>query len=130
MELIDSSWSSSTCPKCNQGSHFVIAPNGSPRKVNTLVGPFYRYEKRENELYFDLKKKYICCTDCGVEINILDIEVMIESLSSRLPPRYARAFSMKNLHLYRVHPRKAKLIIQILMDDFEPDSQMLLPVES
>ena len=78
-------------------------------------------------MYFDLKRKYLHCSMCGKDINVVDIQVAIESLSSRLPPEYARSFSMKNMRLYNDHPRKAKSILPFMMDDFETGTDILLP---
>jgi len=117
-DLIGDSIVPAICPKCNHDSYIVEAPEGAFRKINVLKGPYYRYERRESDLYFDLKKKYLLCTNCGQEISIVDFQVMTELISSKLPPEYARMFSMKNMRLYDLYPEKMKALLLIFMDDF------------
>lgn len=98
------------CPKCEE----IL-----------LNGPFLRYKKRESELYFDLEKKYFKCTRCGLESEIVDIQVIIDNLSSKLPPEYARKFFMKNMRLYSSLPERMKALLLIMIDEFQ--QQVLIP---
>ena len=68
-----------------------------------MKGPFVKYVKRENELYFDIERKYFHCENCGVEVDVTDFQVLIDQISSMLPPEYARGFSMRNLILFDNH---------------------------
>ena len=129
IDIVDSSMLPSVCPRCHQGSYFVAAPVGGFKKVNALEGPFYRYRRRESELYFDLEKKYFICNNCFQEIQITDFQVIVELISSNLPAEYARRFTMKNMHLFHMYPEKMKMMLSILMDDFEQGGKILLPHE-
>jgi hypothetical protein len=118
-DLIDSSHFQGICPKCGQGPYYVEEKDGCFRKVEVLEGPYFRYEKRESENYFDLAMKFFRCSNCRHDVVIFDFQVVLESLCSKLPPDYARKFSMKNYNLYCSHPEKMKTIIAILYGDFE-----------
>ncbi len=95
------------------------------REVKSLEGPFFRYQRRESELYFDLEKKYVRCTSCGEELDIVDYQVMVELLASMLPPESARRFTMKNMDLFEQHPGKMKEIIPLLFREFEEGMEFL-----
>jgi hypothetical protein len=73
---------------------------------------------REDELFFDLVEKYYTCVNCG-EISVLDIQVLIETVSRRLPPADARRFSMKMIGKYRFNPKSIREIVPLFVDDFE-----------
>ena len=95
------------------------------RRVKILEGPFYSYRKRETEQYFDLEKKYVKCSCCGKELEIVDYQVMVELLASMLPPVSARRFTMKNMGLFEQHPGTMKEVIQILFREFEEGMEFL-----
>ena len=95
------------------------------RSKRRARGPFFRYQRRESELYFDLEKKYVRCTSCGEELDIVDYQVMVEGLASMLPPEGARRFTMKNMDHFEEHPGKMKEIIQLLFREFEEDREFL-----
>ena len=113
------------CPLCNKGPHFSPDPKGGMREVKSLEGPFFRYQRRESELYFDLEKKYVRCTSCGEELDIVDYQVMVEVLASMLPPENARRFTMKNMDHFEENPGKMKKIIQLLFREFEEGMEFL-----
>ena len=115
--LIDSSNIPSSCPKCKENDRNEEAL-GPLRPAKVLKGPFTRYERRETELYFDLKQKYLQCASCGSEITILDFQVLLEEISATLPPVKARKFSMKMMGLYRDSHEYAIEVLSILRGDF------------
>ena len=126
-DLIDENHMPPKCPRCGEEPYYLETSEVGFRRVEVLEGPFFEYARRESELFFDLKRKYLHCSRCGEDINVVDIQVAIEALSSRLPPDYARAFSMKNMRLYNDHPGTAKTIIPFMMDDFESDPEIFIP---
>jgi hypothetical protein len=73
---------------------------------------------REDELFFDLVEKYYTCVNCG-EISVLDIQVLIETVSRKLPPADARRFSMKMMGKYRLDPKSIREVVPLFVDDFE-----------
>lgn len=103
----------------------VSDSKGGMRAVESLEGPFFRYRRRESELYFDLEKKYVRCTSCGEELDIVDYQVMVEVLASMLPPENARRFTMKNMDHFEENPGKMKKIIQLLFREFEEGMEFL-----
>jgi len=115
------------CPRCGEEAYYLETSEIGFRRVQVLEGPFFEYTRRESELFFDLKRKYLHCSMCGEDINVVGIQVAIESLSAKLPPEYARSFSMKNMRLYCDHPRTAKSIVPFMMDDFETGTDLLIP---
>jgi hypothetical protein len=119
--LIDGSNVPSRCPKCNKEDRFVET-QGSPRQVKILSGPFYHYDRRETELYFDLSQKYLTCTSCGCDIVILDFQVLVEEISATLPSAEARKFSMKMMELYYDSHDYAIEVLSILRGDFSPEN--------
>ena len=119
--LIDGSNIPSSCPKCHEKDRW-IETLGSPRQVKILSGPFYRYERRETELYFDLRQKYLTCTDCGCDIVILDFQVLVEEISATLPPVNSRKFSMKMMELYYDSHEHAIEVLSILRGDFSQEN--------
>jgi len=88
-----------------------------------LKGPYFRYEKRLDELFFDLKQKYLLCPICGAEISILDFQVLVDDISSTLSPEKARKFSMKIMGLYRDSPAYAIEVLAILGGDFQTEEE-------
>jgi hypothetical protein len=115
--LIDGSNAPSTCPKCRETNQNEEARR--PRILaKALRGPYVRYEMRETELVFDLKKKYLECPSCGSEITILDFQVLVGDISATLPPVKARRFTMKMLGLYRDSHEYAIEVLSILRGDF------------
>lgn len=97
---------------------------GSPRHIRILSGPLFRYERRETETYFDLKHKYLSCTSCGLEIKILDFQVLVEEISATLPPKKARKFSMKMMKLHHDSHEYAIEVLSILRGDFSSESEL------
>jgi hypothetical protein len=87
--------------------------------MKILRGPYTRYEKRENELFFDLVKKYYTCNHCGEEISVLDVQVLIETVSMKLPSADARRFSMKMMGQFRLDPKVMREVVPLIVDDFE-----------
>jgi hypothetical protein len=118
MGLIEMSYPIDTCPRCHHTPYSVVRGEAL-RKIQILKGPNTRYEKRDNDLFFDLTKKYYTCTHCGEEISVLDIQVLIEAVSTKLPPADARRFSMKTMGHYRLHPSLMKEVVPLIVDDFE-----------
>jgi len=115
--LIDESNVPSSCSKCGARDEDEET-QGHPGLTKVLKGPFTRYERRETELYFDLKLKYLQCTICGSELTILDFQVLVEERSATLPPLKARQFSMKMMGLYRDSHECAMEVLSILRGDF------------
>ena len=89
------------------------------RKISILKGPYTRYSKRDDELFFDLTEKYYECVSCGQEVSVLDIQTLIANLSARLPPEDARRFTMKMMAKYRMNSESIREAVPILLDDFE-----------
>ncbi len=89
------------------------------RKIKILNGPYTRYHRRDDVLFFDLEKKYFTCVHCGHEISVLDIQVLIDTVSRKLPPTDARRFSMKMLRKYSLDPEPIKQAVTLFVDDFE-----------
>jgi hypothetical protein len=118
MGLIELDYPIDTCPRCNHSS-YMVNQGEIPRKINILKGPNMRYRKRENDLFFDLSKKFYECVHCGEEISVLDIQVLIESVSMKLPSVDARRFSMKMMGKYRLDPKSIREVIPLFVDDFE-----------
>jgi len=100
-----------------------VEPQGSPRHIKILRGPFFRYERRDTEPYFDLKQKYLLCTSCDGEITILDFQVLVEEISATLPPVKARKFSMKMMELYYDSHEHAIEVLSVLRGDFSPENE-------
>jgi hypothetical protein len=100
-----------------------VEPQGSPRHIKILRGPFFRYERRDTEPYFDLKQKYLLCTSCDGEITILDFQVLVEEISATLPPMKARKFSMKMMELYYDSHEHAIEVLSVLRGDFSPENE-------
>lgn len=119
MDVIDGSTLPLSCPRCGEEPYIVNGFEGDFKEVKVLEGPFLRYRKRESELYFDLEKKYLNCIRCGHEMEVMDFQVIVEKISSKLPPKQARNFSMKNMRQFKSNPEKMKMILTIFMDDFE-----------
>jgi hypothetical protein len=117
--LITRKYGNGFCPKCGQGPYFIETWEGTYKKVDILEGPYTRYERRDSELYFDMTKKYFQCTQCREEVIVFDYQVMSESACSMLPPEFARKFSMKNMRSYETYPELAKLLLTIIIGDFE-----------
>lgn len=118
--IIDGSNIPSSCPKCkaNDGNEEAQRPLRLARLFN---GPYFRYERRETELFFDLKQKYLQCLRCGSEITILDFQVLVEEISATLPPSKARKFSMKMMGLYQDSQEYAIEVLSILRGDFSSE---------
>ncbi len=118
--LIDESNLPSSCPLCKDNN--VLAKNHMQSSTYmTLKGPFTRYQHRENELFFDLKEKYLECTNCRSEIKVIDFQVLVEEISVTIPPEKARAFSMKMMDLYRESSDYAIEKLSILTGDFKAE---------
>jgi hypothetical protein len=127
LDVVDGKLLPNICPKCKEGSYLVTMPPGSLREVHGLEGPYYRYRKRESEAFFDLEKKYLICINCLQEIEVMDYQVIVEHLSSKLPPEHARSFAMKSMHQYYLDPEKMKSVLLLIVDDFEhPDNNIPL----
>jgi hypothetical protein len=118
MGLIELDHPIDICPRCISSSYDVKGGEIA-RKVAILKGPYTRYRRRENDLFFDLAKKYYECIRCGEEISVLDIQVLIETVSRRLPPDDARRFSMKMMGKYRLDPKPISEVVPLFVDDFE-----------
>jgi hypothetical protein len=125
MGIVDEGSLPAACPLCNNATRLAPNPNGGMREVKILEGPFFSYRKRETELYFDLEKKYVKCSSCGEELEIVDYQVMVELLASMLSPDSARRFTMKNMDLFEQHPGEMKEIIQLLFREFEEGLEFL-----
>jgi len=77
MGLIDESNHPTSCPKCKDNDQ--IGKTQSPSSTDkTLKGPFTRYQRREAELFFDLKEKYFKCPNCGSEVTVIDFQVLVD----------------------------------------------------
>lgn len=131
MGLIDVSNLPSSCPKCKENDQNDGAL--SPSIIKPLKGPYFRYERRETELFFDLKQKYLKCPHCGSKILILDFQVLVEEISATLPPVKARKFSIKMMDLYLDSHEYAIEVLSILRGDFmleaEPRNDYLKELE-
>jgi predicted RNA-binding Zn-ribbon protein involved in translation (DUF1610 family) len=123
-DLITSAHGDGQCPKCGHSPYYVERRDGIYKKVDVLEGPYTSYERRESELYFDMTKKYFHCSNCGEDVIVFDYQVMSESVCSMLPPEYARKFSMKNMRLYDMFPELMKLLLSIVIGDFESEGFM------
>jgi hypothetical protein len=106
-----------SCPKCKDSTHVTENQNTS-RPDKMLKGPFTRYQRRETELYFDLKEKYFTCPNCGSEIKVIDFQVLVDQISATLSPEKARAFSMKMMDLFSESRDYAIEVLSILTGDF------------
>jgi hypothetical protein len=73
-----------------------------------MKGPFLQYERRKNELYFDLKRKYYRCRRCDYEFDVEDFQVIVEKLARNLPPKKARKFTMSFMRNYQENSEKTK----------------------
>lgn len=116
MGLIDESNLPSSCPKCKNSDHSDENQRLS-HNDNSLKGPFTRYQRRETELYFDLKEKYLTCPNCGSEITVIDFQVLVDEIAATLPHEEARAFSMKIMGLYSDSRDYAIEVLSILTGD-------------
>ena len=118
MGLIELDYPVDTCPRCHN-SFYDVNYGELRRKISILKGPYTRYSKRDDELFFDLTEKYYECVSCGQEVSVLDIQTLIANLSARLPPEDARRFTMKMMAKYRMNPESIRETVPILLDDFE-----------
>ncbi len=118
MGLIELDYPVDICPRCHN-SFYDVNYGELRRKISILKGPYTRYSKRDDELFFDLTEKYYECVSCGQEVSVLDIQTLIANLSARLPPEDARRFTMKMMAKYRMNPESIKDAMPILLDDFE-----------
>ncbi|MHA2391250.1 MAG: hypothetical protein ACXAEX_04715 [Promethearchaeota archaeon] len=121
MEILGSSKFPIKCVFCGQSEYFLKYPDGRIRRVDAISGPFYHYEQRKSDLYFDLDDKYFHCFNCGKDFHVLDFEVLVEGLSSKLPPEFARHFSMRTFKLFEKFPEIVKDLVLTVMDDFQQD---------
>ena len=120
MGLIDESNHPKSCPKCKDNDQ--TGKTQSTSSIDrTLKGPFTRYQRRDAELFFDLKEKYLKCPNCGSEITVIDFQVMVDEISATLPPMKARAFSMKMMSLYTDSNDYAIEVLSILTGDFKTE---------
>jgi len=119
--LIDGSNIPSSCPNCKENDQNDGTLSSS--SIKSLKGPYFRYEKRETELFFDLKQKYLECPSCGSEIVVLDFQMLVEEISATLPPVKARKFSMKMMGLYLDSREYAIEVLSILRGDFPPENE-------
>lgn len=117
MGLIESDYPIDTCPRCHHSSSYAHRGDHQ-REIKILNGPYTRYHRRDDVLFFDLEKKYYTCVNCG-EIPVLDIQVLIEAVSRKLPPADARRFSMKMMEKYRFDPKAIREVVPLIVDDFE-----------
>jgi hypothetical protein len=120
MGLIDESNLPESCPIC-KGNDLFPESQGNPSVKIALSGPYTRYQQRDDELFFDLKEKYLKCPNCGNEITVIDFQVMVDRISATLPPEEARAFSMKMMSLYRNSRDHAIEVLSILTGDFSDE---------
>lgn len=107
------------CPVCSEKAK--TEEETLPESGSFLKGPFTRYRKRENELYFDLEEKYLTCPECRNEIRVIDFQVLVDKVSAKLPPEKARAFSMKIMDLYDDSRDYAIEVLSILTEDFNSE---------
>ena len=117
MGLMDESNLPASCPKCNNSDQTDENQRLS-RNDKPLMGPFTRYRRRETELYFDIKEKYLKCPKCDSEITVIDFQVLVDEIAATLPPEKARAFSMKIMGLYSDSRDYAIEVLSILTGDF------------
>ncbi len=54
--------------------------DGGYEKVEALEGPYFRYERRESELFLDMSTKYFRCSNCGEDVIVLDYQAMVGSI--------------------------------------------------
>ncbi len=118
MGLIELDYPVDTCPRCHHSSYDVHRGDYR-RKINILNGPYTRYHRRDDDLFFDLEEKYYKCVHCGCEISVLDIQVLIETISRKLPPTDARRFFIKMMGKYSLDPEFIKQVVPLFVDDFE-----------
>jgi hypothetical protein len=118
MGLIEIDNSIDTCPRCHHSTYDVYRGD-LRRQIKILNGPYTRYQRRDHDLFFDLKKKYYTCIHCCHEIFVLDIQVLIDTVSRKLPPADARRFSMKMMGKYRLDPKSIREVVPLFVDDFE-----------
>lgn len=109
-------------------THVVSSPQHCPHCNEMMKGPFTKYKKRETELYFDLERKYEHCELCGIDVEVVDFQVLIEKISSMLPPEQARSFSMKNNRLFEILPEKSVSLLFTILDDAQ--REIVLPVDT
>lgn len=109
-------------------THIVNSPQHCPHCNEMMKGPINKYKKRETELYFDLEKKYEYCELCGIDVDVVDFQVLIEKISSMLPPKQARSFSIKNNKLFEVMPEKTVNLFFTILDDTQ--SQFVMPLDN
>ncbi len=102
----------------------MSSPQHCPHCNEMMQGPFTTYKKRETELYFDLERKYEHCAYCGIDVEIVDFQVLIEKLSSRLPPSQARTFSMKNSRLFEIMPEQIVSLLSSILDEVQQNTEM------
>ncbi len=118
MGLIESDYPIDTCPHCHHSSSYANRGDHQ-RKIKILNGPYTRYHRRDDVLFFDLEKKYYTCVHCGHETSVLDIQVLIDTISRNLPPADARRFSMKMMGKYALDPESIKQVVTLFVDDFD-----------
>jgi len=89
-----------------------------------MQGPYTSYRRREADLYFDLERKYEHCPYCGSDVDFVDLEVLIGTVSSKLPPSVARAFAMESIRMYGVVPEKVVNLLYSVMDDVQGNAEI------
>ena len=109
-----------SCPQCQENGY--DADQGHLQSNMSLRGPFTRYRRRDNEIYFDLEEKYLACSICGTKIKVVDFQVLVDKIAETLPPEKARAFSMKMMGLYDNSRDYAIEVLSILTGDFKFES--------
>ena len=111
------------CKTCNSYAYYYNTGVGMEMEFITSYS-----KKREEDLYFDLEKKYLHCDYCEADVEIVDFNVLIERLSEMLPPAYARSFSMKNKALFERMPEKLKNLFFLIQEEY--DTKVTLPIDN
>ena len=108
--------------------HIVESSHRCPHCNEVMNGPITKYKKRETELYFDLEKKYEHCPYCGLDVEVVDFQVLMNRIASKIPPHQARSFSMKTERLFESIPRKTVRLLSAILS--ESQEKVVIPVDN
>jgi hypothetical protein len=93
-----------------------------------MRGPYNQYKMRDTELYFDLDKKFLHCDYCGIDVDVVDFNVLLGRLSRMLPPTHARTFSMKNNILFERMPEGLRYLFFLIQEEYT--HKVTLPIDN
>ena len=108
--------------------HIVNSPQHCPHCNKVMQGPITKFVKRQDDLYFDIEKKYEYCEFCKARVEIVDFQVLYEKLSSKLPPEQARQFSIKTQKLFEIMPENTVELFSAISEEGQQD--IMMPIDN